>query len=38
METIKLDIFQSNILNTNEIPFPFPFDQVEYLIDGEIKI
>ena len=38
METIKLDIFQSNILNTNEIHFPFPFDQVEYLIDGEIRI
>lgn len=38
METIKLDIFQSNILNTNEIPFQFPYDQVEYLIDGEIRI
>lgn len=38
METTKLDIFQSNILNTNEIPFQFPYDQVEYLIDGEIRI
>jgi len=37
METTKLDIFKSNSLNTNEIPFQFPYHQVEYLIDGEIR-
>jgi glyceraldehyde-3-phosphate dehydrogenase (NADP+) len=37
METTKLDIFKSNTLNTNEIPFQFPYHQVEYLIDGEIR-
>ena len=37
METTKLDIFKSNSLNTNEIPFQFPYHQVEYLIDGAIR-
>ena len=37
METTKLDIFKSNILNTSEIPFQFPYNQMEYLIDGEIR-
>lgn len=37
METTQLDIFKSNTLHINEIPFQFPYNQVEYLIDGEIR-